>query len=96
MKKTLCIICSVILPLFGFSQVQINHEYKTEKSVTYFDNSEIKMSEGNLTDGQQHGKWIYYYKNGKIYREVEFFMSAIKGRVTYYWGNGKIQRDGYI
>ena len=97
MKKTLFIILfSAVLPLSGFSQVQVNHEYKTEKSVTYFEKSEIKMSEGYLTDGQQHGKWTYYYKNGKIYREVEFFMGAINGRVTYYWENGKIQSDGYI
>ena len=96
MKKTLFILCSLTFPLAGISQVAVNHEYKTEKSVTYFDNTEIKMSEGYLTDGQQHGKWIYYYKNGKVYREAEFYMGVINGRVTYYWENGKIQSDGYI
>lgn len=66
-------------------------------SKSYFDKNETQlMSEGNLKDGHENGRWTYYYRNGKKYKEVDFYMGIVNGRVAYYYENGTLMNEGMV
>jgi len=85
----------MLLIVAAFSQIVVAQN-QSENSVTYYENTEIKQSEGKLNNGHPDGRWKYYSKSGKIYKEVDYFMGVVNGRVAYYYENGKLKNEGSI
>lgn len=50
--------------------------------------SGIKKVEGELVNGERHGKWIYYYENGFIWSEGKYRYGKRKGYSIVYYKNG--------
>ena len=60
-----------------------------EIKLTY-DNGQVKI-DGNLVDGKEEGKWVWYYESGKIEQEVNFVDGKKEGKEVWYYKSGKVQ-----
>ena len=68
-------------------------ERKVEQVVERYSNG-IKKMEGETVNGKRHGMWKYYYANGFLWSEGEFWYGERKGYSIIYYNNGKKQMEG--
>ena len=66
---------------------------KVEKVLEYYPDGKKKL-EGELVNGERHGIWKYYYKNGFLWSEGKYWYGARKGYSTVYHENGKKKLEG--
>ena len=68
---------------------------KGDATISFYDPNGIKVSEGSYTkDGQADGKFIYYFKNGKISAEASYKNDLLNGKKTWYYPDTKIKEEG--
>ncbi|MDP1745122.1 MAG: hypothetical protein Q8L90_06075 [Bacteroidota bacterium] len=59
------------------------------RDVEYYPNSKIISTRGNFNDnGNQHGKWTYYYENGQKSVERNFENGKFNGKWKEWYENG--------
>ena len=68
-------------------------ERKVEQVVERYSNG-IKKMEGETVNGKRHGMWKYYYANGFLWSEGEFWYGERKGYSIIYYNTGKKQMEG--
>ncbi len=56
----------------------------------------VKRSEGLYRRGLEHGTWKYYYSDGSIKEESEFFLGRLNGPVKRFYKNGQLETEGYF
>ena len=64
-----------------------------EKVVEYYE-SGVKKIEGELLDGERHGKWTAYYENGMKWSEGKYNKGLRYGEAIVYYENGKKKLEG--
>lgn len=50
-----------------------------------------KIIEGNYLNDLPEGKWLFYHKNGKISKEINYVLGNIDGLVISYYESGNIE-----
>ena len=68
----------------------VNSEPYTGRCLTY--KNENKRSIQQYLNGADHGKWIFYFENGKVETKGKFNNGSRVGTWNYYWPNGKIRQ----
>lgn len=98
---TLCLLWSM-LPFSSLSQI-ILKENLTKQHTDYWDFNKVKpQATGKYYKDQmgetteQHGKWIYYDREGEIEEERNYYRGLLYGLVVRYFPNGKKQQEGYF
>ena len=77
----------------GISYLKKSSEPFSGKFIENYPNEKIVGKEGHYLDGKMVGKWIWYYKDGKIKRESEYFNNSKNGKTTYWFKDGKKQSE---
>ena len=67
----------------------LNGELFSGSCKSYYFMGEHKSDE-NYIDGLDHGKWIFYFKNGNVQTQGEFNKGNKIGFWSYYFENGSI------
>ncbi|KAA3649785.1 MAG: hypothetical protein DWP98_06330 [Bacteroidetes bacterium] len=95
MKYLLSIIIFVLFSCQSKEQTVENQlpERNIEQVVEYYDNG-LKKMEGELLNGQRHGKWFAYYENGMKWSEGNFNKGLRVGLGIVYYENGKKKLEG--
>ncbi len=57
----------------------------------FSDDGETVLGKGAFKDGEPHGKWMYYYKDGDIRGEINYDEGELKGE--YYFQNNEKKID---
>ena len=57
-----------------------------------YDNGKVKIK-GNLVDGKQEGKWVWYYEDGQISREENYKDGERDGKWVEYDEEGNITSE---
>ena len=68
-------------------------ERETEYVTEYYSNGKKKI-EGELINGERHGPWKYYYENGFLWSEGNYWYGKRKGYSTVYYESGKAKLEG--
>lgn len=63
------------------------------KELKYYPNGN-KEYEGEYKNGKKHGEWIYWYKNGFVWSEGEFYEDKSDGIRKVYHENGQLYYEG--
>ena len=64
-----------------------------EKVLEYYPDGKKKV-EGTKVNGEKHGLWRFYYKNGFLWSEGKFWYGDRTGYSTVFYDNGKKQMEG--
>ena len=59
----------------------------------YWDEEGYLVNEVEYLNDMKHGKWIIYYKNGKIKSITFYKLDKLDGSKTTYYENGKKQSE---
>ena len=68
-------------------------ERNVEQVVEHYTNG-VKKIEGEKVNGKRHGMWKYYYANGFLWSEGEFWYGERKSYSIIYYNTGKKQMEG--
>ena len=60
------------------------------KEITVFDSSNRPKERGFVNDLGKQGRWIYFFDNGSIFKEVQFKDNLEHGTFKRYFENGQI------
>lgn len=85
-----------------FSQV-VFKENLTKKTSLFWDFNKIQLQaigsyyQDDLdVTTENHGKWLYYDRNGVLEEERNYFRGMLHGRVILYYPNEKKKQEGYF
>ena len=93
MKTKFIVLLSLV---FSILVACSGEEKKVEETYTpavkkevkeYYNNGKLK-TEGELRDGQRHGRWRYYYENGFLWSEGIFHYGVREGVSLIFHDNG--------
>lgn len=98
----LLVFCILFFSSLSFSQT-IRKENLTQKVSNYYDFQKTRLeSTGSYykdvlgETNEQHGKWLYYDKNGVEVEERNYYRGKLNGRVLVYFSNRKMRSEGYF
>lgn len=96
MNKIVLILLSVVL--FACNEAKVETESKTverkvEQVVEHYPDGKKKL-EGEIVNGERHGAWKYYYKNGFLWSEGKFWYGERKGYSIIYFEDGRKKMEG--
>ncbi len=97
MRKIIFILISLVL--FACNDTakddkkQEVFERKVEQVIEHYSNG-VKKMEGEKVDDERHGIWKYYYANGFLWSEGEFWHGKRQGYSIIYYNTGKKQMEG--
>jgi antitoxin component YwqK of YwqJK toxin-antitoxin module len=57
--------------------------------IELYDNNQVK-EKGYLDSKGKQGKWLYYYENGSLFKEVEYLNDIENGIFLRYFDNGQM------
>ncbi len=67
----------------------VGNKKKVVKEIRYYINGQVEQ-EGNYDDdGKMHGKWVYYFDDGKKQREINYEHGKKNGELIEYYRSGK-------
>ena len=67
-----------------------------ESFVDYWDEAKtIKRSEGMYFSGMEHKLWTFWYDNGKVREESNYFRGRFNGPSKIYHPNGQLNIEAY-
>ena len=49
--------------------------------------------EGNYIDGEKHGKFTFWYKNGQVEEEYTYKYGKLDGKGTFWYKNGQKKEE---
>lgn len=75
-------------------EVYISKGERYNGIVEIYDMEEKLKVRGELKDGKQEGKWIYYYESGEIKVEENYKGGLLEGEYNQYSKNGKKETEG--
>ena len=64
--------------------------------IVYFDNTNIKMFEGNFNQFQANGFWKEYYEDGSLFREGNYSNGKRDGFWKQYSKVGELEYEGHF
>src|ERR1044072_2009470 len=70
------------------------YEGKSFNTKIYYGDSDTLLAFGNYIAGTliKHGEWMYFYKNGKVSKDIYFHRDMKCGTWIYYNEDGSVQR----
>ena len=98
-------ISLILLQILTFSSVFSQVVFKenlTKKTSLFWDFNKIQLQaigsyyQDDLdVTTENHGKWLYYDRNGVLEEERNYFRGMLHGRVILYYPNEKKKQEGY-
>ncbi len=105
MTKILALIIltsTLLFPVTTISQI-ILKENLSKQHTNYWDYNKLKvLSTGKYYVDQlgetteEHGKWLYYDREGAIEEERNYYRGMLYGQVILYYPNGKKRQEGFF
>jgi antitoxin component YwqK of YwqJK toxin-antitoxin module len=92
------------IPFTGHEKARVNEniiEYDVKDGYKHgefklYDLDENLVMQGQLDSNRNVGKWQYFYSDGKIESEGNFYYDHPDGKWTWYYSDGKIREEGYF
>ena len=87
--------------IYGDGSPKIVSYYTTKepkelvRQKVYYVNKQLRI-DGFFKDGEKHGKWTYYYKDGVLWSRGSFKNGKIDGKNESFHPNGKLNVKGFF
>lgn len=101
-NQFIVILSAFVLAFSAFGQ-KIDKENLSKQKTNYWDFNKVKVQStgkyyvdqlGETTD--EHGRWLYYDREGEIQEERNYYKGMLFGKVTRYYANGQKEQEGYF
>jgi len=59
------------------------------------DSPKVKVEvQGRVENGKKEGKWVWYWKNGQLFKKGSYKNTLEEGEWVYYWDSGQLMSKG--